>query len=107
MTKPSQLSANESYFLVPHGHRFFWPGMYVGYRVELKDLPYPKKDVTLYMETLSLSPRLFRIDHFLTDEEADWVVATAAPKMAKSQVLKKKKKKMYFQNVFSFNKQSI
>jgi len=83
----NSLQPNESYFLVPKGHWFFWPGMYVGYKVQLRTLPYSNPNKILAMETLSLIPRLFKIDNFLTDDEANYVIKIAAPKMEKSHVV--------------------
>jgi hypothetical protein len=74
------------YFLVPDGHHFFWPGMYVGYRVPLYDVP-SANGSTLWMETLALRPRLFLIRNFLSAAEADFIVERSLPKLAKSRVV--------------------
>jgi hypothetical protein len=51
----------------------------VGHRVELTDLqPYPRgADTPVVLETLATSPKVFYVHNFLSDAEADALVAFA------------------------------
>ena len=62
------LHSNQILLLVSRNEHFFWPGMYEGYKVALIDIK--PSNQTLYLETISLKPRLFRIKNFLTHSEA-------------------------------------
>jgi len=73
------------YFLVPPGDLYIWPSMYVGYKVKLED-PHFHNGFAI-METLSLQPRLFLVENFLSHDETDYMVNTSLPKMQKSRVV--------------------
>jgi hypothetical protein len=61
------------------GVPFVWPPRAVGHRVELTDLqPYPRgADTPVVLETLATSPKVFYVHNFLSDAEADALVAFA------------------------------
>jgi len=61
------------------GVPFVWPPRAVVHRVELTDLqPYPRgADTPVVLETLATSPKVFYVHNFLSDAEADALVAFA------------------------------
>lgn len=67
----SALREGDSLFLVPADRLFVWPTFHVGHRVEVPGVAsaYPGKRVTL--ETLSESPRVFLVENFLSEQDAD------------------------------------
>eukprot|EP01116_Phalansterium_solitarium_P021799 TRINITY_DN6940_c0_g1_i1.p1 TRINITY_DN6940_c0_g1~~TRINITY_DN6940_c0_g1_i1.p1 ORF type:complete len:408 (-),score=139.30 TRINITY_DN6940_c0_g1_i1:226-1362(-) len=81
-----QLTSDESLFLVPLNERWIWPGHYVGHKIPLHGVNSGRPGLQLQLETVSLRPRLFRIDNFLSDEECDALIALAQPKMFDSKV---------------------
>jgi prolyl 4-hydroxylase len=74
------------FVLLPHEH-WIWPGLYVGYSVSLPDV-FRGDDAAapITLTTLSLSPRLFQIDGFLSPAEADEFVALSRPRLARAPV---------------------
>lgn len=58
---------------------FVWPGVAVGHRRKLFGVRGPSHE-PLVMETLSVEPRIFVIENFLSDEEVDVVVRFAREK---------------------------
>jgi len=51
-----------------NAEHFFWPGIYVGHKIERTDIP-TAPGQQIIMETLALEPRLFYVAGFLTDDE--------------------------------------
>ncbi|EQC27947.1 hypothetical protein SDRG_14225 [Saprolegnia diclina VS20] len=65
------------------GGQFIWPGLYVGHRRVVPDLP-GVGDVVL--ETLSMQPLVLAVDRFLHNEEINVIVELALPHLAASTV---------------------
>mmetsp|Transcript_17221 Transcript_17221/g.29919 ORF Transcript_17221/g.29919 Transcript_17221/m.29919 type:complete len:272 (-) Transcript_17221:513-1328(-) len=72
------------YFVVPPGDHFFWPGSYVGRKLTIPDIILPDGS-PLVLETLSLSPRVFFIEKFVTMDECQKIIDAAEPRMHDSQ----------------------
>lgn len=71
--------------LVPPGDHFFWPGGYIGRRLVLDDVRLPGPEAEpIVIETVMLQPRMFFIPKFLTDEEADALVAASESNLKQS-----------------------
>jgi len=70
----AELATNASleYVYVPRSEHFFYPGHAVGHRQQLVRPP-------LALETLSLSPRIFRVDGFLSEDECAHIMRLAQP----------------------------
>ncbi len=68
------LTEGQRLFLVPPYRHFVWPTFHVGHRVELPGVAsaYSGKRVTL--ETVSESPRVFVVDNFLSQQDADELI---------------------------------
>jgi len=64
-------------FCVPQGLHFVWP-LVTGVRTELAS--------GVVLTQLALSPRVIRVDNFLSSDEADALIATNAPRLARSLV---------------------
>jgi hypothetical protein len=61
------------------GVPFVWPPVKPGHKVELTSMrPYPRGEgEPLVLETLAVSPKVFYVHNFLSDGEADKLVAFA------------------------------
>lgn len=70
-------------FVVPPGDHFFWPGEWVGRKIVVPGVTLPDGS-PITLETLSLQPRLFFIEKFVTDSEAERIVAAAKPLLHES-----------------------
>jgi len=70
--------------LLSIGGRFIWPGVRVGFRRPIPDLP---NNVSLV--TLSVVPLVLEVSgDFTSPEESDYIVGKAGPNMARSDVVK-------------------
>ena len=69
------LTEGQQLFLVPPDRHFVWPTFGVGHRVELPGVAsaYPGKPITL--TTLAESPRVFEVENFFSEQDADDLVA--------------------------------
>jgi len=75
-------------FLVPEHRPFYWPTVEVGRKVSIDHVDTPDgENVTL--ETLSLSPRVFRLHNFFTPDEADRLVQNALNEKEEANRLKR------------------
>eukprot|EP00616_Rhizochromulina_sp_CCMP1243_P003024 CAMPEP_0118962014 /NCGR_PEP_ID=MMETSP1173-20130426/499_1 /TAXON_ID=1034831 /ORGANISM="Rhizochromulina marina cf, Strain CCMP1243" /LENGTH=508 /DNA_ID=CAMNT_0006910229 /DNA_START=69 /DNA_END=1595 /DNA_ORIENTATION=+ len=78
ITQCDQLQPNQSVWVVPPERWFVFPTGELGRTVELRRMRSPRKEGhAITLETLSQSPRVFRLNNFLTDEESDELVANA------------------------------
>jgi hypothetical protein len=67
----SALRDGDRLFLVPPYRHFVWPTFFVGHRVEVPGVAsaYAGKPITL--ETLSESPRVFEVENFFSEQDAE------------------------------------
>eukprot|EP00462_Mataza_sp_D1_P009509 CAMPEP_0175166296 /NCGR_PEP_ID=MMETSP0087-20121206/27618_1 /TAXON_ID=136419 /ORGANISM="Unknown Unknown, Strain D1" /LENGTH=496 /DNA_ID=CAMNT_0016455879 /DNA_START=71 /DNA_END=1561 /DNA_ORIENTATION=+ len=71
----SELQEGGKYYAVPKERNFVWPAHEEGHNVTL---PYPLNNgQNIVLETLTTSPRLFRLHNFLSDSEVDEMLASA------------------------------
>ncbi|CAM9284751.1 unnamed protein product [Heterosigma akashiwo] len=63
--------------MVPKGRIFMWPTVEVGRRVEVTHLEDAPNGQPIVVETLSTSPRVFRLHNLFTHEEADAFIENA------------------------------
>jgi hypothetical protein len=76
VTSRSSLREGQLLFLVPERRHFVWPAFYVGYKTEWPGaVQAPRLPITL--ETLSDSPRVFRVSNFLDPGDAEALIANA------------------------------
>jgi hypothetical protein len=72
-TDPSALTEGQLLFLVPEGRHFVWPAFHVGHTATWPGkVALPPRPITL--ETLSESPRVFRVTNFLSESDADALI---------------------------------
>mmetsp|Transcript_21825 Transcript_21825/g.29927 ORF Transcript_21825/g.29927 Transcript_21825/m.29927 type:complete len:506 (-) Transcript_21825:297-1814(-) len=64
-------------YMVPKGRIFMWPTVEVGRRVEVTHLEDAPNGQPIVVETLSTSPRVFRLHNLFTHEEADAFIENA------------------------------
>lgn len=63
-------------FLVPEWRHFIWPAFEVGHKAQWPgEVQVPRLPITL--ETLSVSPRVFRVTHFFDEFDADFLIENA------------------------------
>jgi len=63
--------------LVPQGKLFMWPTVEVGRIREVPHVQSPLDEEVIQVETLSISPKIFRLHHFFSHEEADTLIKEA------------------------------
>ena len=74
----SELKANDMVHVVPDGRLFMWPSHEVGHKVEIKHLTTEAEGAPpIILETLSQRPRVFRLQNFFTDAEAEDLITHA------------------------------
>lgn len=69
------LSEGQQLFLVPPDRHFVWPTFGVGHRVELPGVASACKGKPIVLTTLAESPRVFEVENFLSEQDADDLVA--------------------------------
>jgi len=84
ITHSMTVQADDFLYIVRETDKFVWPAPYIGYTVPLLDVPSPDPETVLQLTVVSLRPRLFEIENFISDEEADAVIGLAKPKMAQA-----------------------
>ncbi len=72
----ADITSEESTFMVPESRPFAIPTKGIGYKSEILHLPLPTGS-PFVMETLSEAPRVFRLRHFFTVEEAKQLINLA------------------------------
>ena len=65
------------FVLVPKSEHFFYPGRAIGHLQQLASPP-------LTLQTVSLSPRVFRVDNFLSEDECLHIMRVATPALQPS-----------------------
>lgn len=65
------------------GGRFIWPGIEIGHKTHVRNVY--DKDI-IEMETLSMTPLVFSIDNFLSDNEIQTILSHSMDKLAPSGV---------------------
>eukprot|EP01097_Dermamoeba_algensis_P007743 TRINITY_DN4943_c0_g1_i1.p1 TRINITY_DN4943_c0_g1~~TRINITY_DN4943_c0_g1_i1.p1 ORF type:complete len:364 (+),score=38.64 TRINITY_DN4943_c0_g1_i1:121-1212(+) len=85
----TQLIGGDILFVVPWNESFIWPGLYVGHKVTIS-LPFLKSGERIFLdrtiETVSLVPRVFTVEEFLTDEDCELIITTGKPSLFNSTV---------------------
>lgn len=69
------LSEGQQLFLVPPDRHFVWPTFGVGHRVELPGVASACPGNPIVLTTLAESPRVFEVENFLSEQDADDLVA--------------------------------
>eukprot|EP01089_Gocevia_fonbrunei_P003066 TRINITY_DN1292_c0_g1_i3.p1 TRINITY_DN1292_c0_g1~~TRINITY_DN1292_c0_g1_i3.p1 ORF type:complete len:321 (+),score=44.29 TRINITY_DN1292_c0_g1_i3:274-1236(+) len=80
-----QYDRGDPLFLLFREH-FVWPTFEVGANIALNGLVETKTIPNLYLQTLSLSPRVFLIDNLLTSTECETLINMAKPLMSSSEL---------------------
>lgn len=75
-------------YAVPAGRVFIFAPKFVGERIELPHIKSPNKQI-VSLEVLSVSPRVFEIKNFFSDDEADAIVHKALTETADSHKMKR------------------
>lgn len=78
----SELVADGKYYTFPAHRPFVWPTVKLGHKVKVpfgkNDVRYnPSSDDSIILETISISPRVFRLHNFVTADETDAMMARA------------------------------
>lgn len=60
-------------FLIPEMRHFVWPAFHVGYRAEWPGMVEAGRP-PITLETLSLSPRVFRVSNFMDEGDAEFLI---------------------------------
>lgn len=70
------LQEGRNYYAVPKGHHFVWPATKIGQKITL---PYPLNgdNEKIILETLTTTPRLFRLHNFITSDEVEKMIENA------------------------------
>ena len=76
MTKCSEISENDKLWLVQPHREFMWPTFKKGHMVEVRHVETGNKQ-PIMVETLSESPKVFRLNNFFTHDEADALIENA------------------------------
>ena len=76
VTNCEELVENDKLWLVPKGREFIWPTFKKGHLVEVRHVKSGNGE-PIVVETLSESPKVFRLNNFFTTEEADELIANA------------------------------
>lgn len=71
-------------YLLPSNEFFVWPGHYLGHVVEVAGVTNPSGAPVL-LETVSLEPRAFVVENFVSDEEIEFIRSHSEPHMQRSQ----------------------
>ncbi len=64
-------------FFVVEGRLFIWPSFELGHRAIATSVKDPPNQNPIVLETLSTSPRAFRIYNFFTEEDSNYLIANA------------------------------
>ena len=72
----SILHDNDKLYMVPENRLFIWPGHEIGYKVEIPHVISPS-GLPIFMETISFSPKIFRIYNLISSDEANELIYTA------------------------------
>jgi hypothetical protein len=64
-------------FFVDEGRLFIWPSFELGHRAIASTVSDPPNQNPVVLETLSTSPRVFRIYNFFTEEDSDELIRNA------------------------------
>ena len=72
----AELRPADLVYVVPRGRLFMWPSHDVGHRAEIKHVPMPDGRA-IVLETLSQRPRVFRLQNFFTEAEAEGLIEHA------------------------------
>lgn len=73
-------------YVVPDDTMFMWPGIEIGYKVNVSKTLYPNHNADIELETLSLYPRILRIRHLIAPEECSTLIELNMPNMTRSAV---------------------
>ena len=76
ITTCAELTENDKLWLVPRGREFIWPTFKKGHLVEVRHVT-TANNKPIVVETLSESPKVFRLNNFFTEEEADELIENA------------------------------
>jgi hypothetical protein len=71
------LSNESKLFFVDEGKLFIWPSFELGHRAIASSVTDPPNDNPVVLETLSTSPRVFRIYNFFTEEDSEALIQNA------------------------------
>ena len=85
-----RVANGDTVYVVGAGDHFFWPGEYVGRKLTIPDVVLPNGHHAV-LETLSLEPRIFLIENFVSDDEASQIIEAAKPRMVRSRGFEKGK----------------
>jgi len=76
VTSCSDLKNGDSVMIVPNGRLFMWPSYEVGHKTAIRHIGMPAGK-PIVLETLSLRPRVFRLQDFFTEKEAEYLIEHA------------------------------
>lgn len=96
-----EIQDNDWLYVVLVTDHWFWPGHYVGRKLLIRDI---SKDTgrEIIMETMSLTPRIFQIYNFLSNEEASKIISIAENYLEPSYMVKKDRGTYYEQGRNSY-----
>lgn len=86
LTSTASLAAGDILYVVPKDEHWLWPGLYVGYEQQACARCGPN-GTPVVLRTESLAPRVFTMDTFIGDEEAEEIIEVARPRLFKSNVI--------------------
>lgn len=72
----ADLRPSDFVYVVPSGRLFMWPSHEVGHKMEIKHISMPDGKA-IVLETLSQRPRVFRLQNFFTESEAEGLIEHA------------------------------
>ena len=75
-----------SFWVVPSGALFVWPTVKIGHVQRPQGVTSANASKPIELETLSLSPRVFFVRNFLSDEEIEKLISFAKDKLKRSHV---------------------
>lgn len=108
---------DQTLYVVPPGEHYFWPGEYVGRKFVLPDVTLPDgspitlevcslvDDLCLFptrAQTLSLEPRVFLLEKFVSDDECQQLIASAEPLLIPSKGFERTVNTVVFISLFCF-----
>lgn len=73
----NSLKNGSKLFFVDEGRLFIWPSFELGHRAIASSVKEPPNKNPIVLETLSLSPRVFRIYNFFTEEDSKILIKNA------------------------------
>jgi len=76
VTSCNDVKNGSSVFWVQHGRLFMWPTYEIGHQVQIRHIGMPTGK-PIVLETVSQRPRIFRLQNFFTDAEADILIKNA------------------------------